>query len=80
MSTIATGALEWFFKCKKQSGSITKDFFVRPEDIKFFTKYHNCVIDDETGTADCETREPELYAQLMEQGRGQRFDDPLFFI
>ena len=52
-------------RCAKQEGSITRDFFVRPEMKDFFKA----------------GRETDMNEQLHEPtGRGQTFDDPLYFL
>ena len=46
------------------ANSITKDFFVRPEIESFFTGGH---VD-------------RMYEQLMNNGRGERWEDPYYFL
>ena len=46
------------------ANSITKDFFVRPEIESFFTG----------GYVD------RMYEQLMSNGRGERWEDPFYFL
>ena len=52
-------------KCRKQEYSIERDFFLQPEKKDFFTGGF----------------EADLNLQLHESdGRGQTFDDPLYFL
>ena len=59
-----TSTLRMLRNCKMQAEEIKKDFFVQPEVRKFFIDGH----------------EDDLYSQLTESGRGERLEDPFYYL
>ena len=62
---LADGGLAFVRNCAQQSGTITKNFFIQPENVAFFASEHDKTM---YGT------------QLLGDKPGARFDNPLYFI
>lgn len=60
----SSGKIELLTKCNLQEGTVTKNFFIRPELTTFFR-------DD---------KENEMWDQFFDASSGQRWDQPLYFI